>query len=112
MDSLRHGKGKRTGFYGSFLLAIYDPEREEFQTISKIGTGFSEEDLKTHTEKLKELEISGPRSYYRSSLNMPLSHPTVLLYGESPAMTPEVWFDAKVVWEVKAADLSISPIHR
>merc|ERR1711933_460317 len=48
-----YGKGKRTGAYGAFLLAIYDPEEEEFQTVCKAGTGFSDEDLKTHYEFFK-----------------------------------------------------------
>merc|ERR1719215_2560883 len=47
------GKGKRHGAYGAFLLAIYNPDEEEFQTVCKAGTGFSDEDLKTHYEFFK-----------------------------------------------------------
>lgn len=91
-----HGKGKRTGTYGGFLLACYDEENEEFQTICKIGTGFSDDDLEQHSKFLTEHIIATPRAYY--------------VWDES--VRPDVWFDAVQVWEVKCADLSISPIHR
>ena len=58
-------RGKRVGVFGAFLLAIYNEETEEYQTISKIGTGFSEEQLKDLADLLRPLTISDPRTYYR-----------------------------------------------
>lgn len=91
-----YGRGKRTGFYGAFLLACYDSNNEEFQSICKIGTGFSEEVLEKCSTNLTSKVILEPKSYYR--------------YADS--MNPDVWFEPAEVWEVKAADLTISPVHR
>eukprot|EP00116_Pleurobrachia_bachei_P002980 sb/3463242/ len=89
------GKGKRSGTYGGYLLACYDSEDEQYQAICKIGTGFSDEDLASHYKALSEHKIDSPKSYYT--------------YPDSSA--PDVWFEPTVVWEVKCADLSISPVY-
>jgi DNA ligase-1 len=39
------GVGKRTGTFGSFLLACWNEDRERLETVCKVGTGFSDEAL-------------------------------------------------------------------
>lgn len=91
-----HGRGKRTGVYGAFLLACYDSNNEEFQSICKVGTGLTEAMLEERSASLRTKVIPKPKSYYR--------------YHDT--MNPDVWFEPSEVWEVKAADLTISPVHR
>lgn len=91
-----HGRGKRTGVFGSFLLACYDEHNEEYQSICNIGTGFSEKQLEECSKSLRDKIIPKPKPYYRFA----------------DTMDPDVWFEPAEVWEVKAADLSISPVHR
>lgn len=90
-----YGKGKRTNVYGAYLLACYDSESEQFQTICKIGTGFSDEVLAEHYAQLKPLEI-GEKP--RGDINV-------------GGAKPDVWLKPQVVWEVLTADLSLSPIY-
>jgi DNA ligase 1 len=61
----------------------------------QIGTGFSEEALEAHHAFFKDHTLPKPKPYYK--------------YHESLAC--DVWFDAVQVWEIKAADLSLSPKH-
>ncbi len=88
--------GKRTGVYGAYLLAAYNPDNEEFQTVCKAGTGFSDVVLEQHTKFFNEHIIPTPSFNYN--------------YNKE-RMTPDVWFEACQVWEILAADLSISPVH-
>ncbi|KAG0459179.1 hypothetical protein HPP92_022307 [Vanilla planifolia] len=62
----------------------------------RTGTGFSELQLEERSESLRSKVIARPKPYYRVS----------------DSMNPDVWFEPAEVWEVKAADLSISPVHR
>ncbi len=88
-----HGRGRRAGAYGAYLLAAHDQKRNTFPTISKIGTGFSDEDLKKFPELLKP---------YESTVKPPNVESTLV---------PDVWFRPKVVIETIASEITLSPIH-
>ncbi|KAK6589244.1 hypothetical protein RS030_213296 [Cryptosporidium xiaoi] len=95
-----YGKGKRSGLFGTFLLAVYNTEDEVYETICKAGTGFSDELLQLLFNNLKDhiLTEGIPKNYYRYDYS-------------SISLKQDVWFEPKFVWEVKGADLSLSPVH-
>lgn len=88
-----HGKGRRAGTYGTYLLAAYDKGRNLYTSVAKIGTGFSDEDLDRFPRLLKP---------YESQVKPP---------NVESKMKPDVWFRPKVVIETIAAELTLSPIH-
>ncbi|KAG7007872.1 SH3 domain-containing protein C23A1.17 [Physcia stellaris] len=93
-----YGKGKRTSVYGAFLLACYNSSKQIYETVCNIGTGFSEAILEELHSKLSDVTIDKPKPFY--------SHSTVT------KDQPDVWFEPRFVWEVKTADLTLSPRYK
>jgi DNA ligase-1 len=88
-----HGRGKRAGTYGALLLAVYNPKTDTFETVTKCGTGFTDKDLEYLPRVLKKHEIPKRHSRVDSLLEA------------------DVWFEPKIVMEIKGAEITLSPIH-
>jgi DNA ligase-1 len=88
-----HGRGKRAGAYGALLLAAYNREADTFETVTKLGTGFTDEDLKKLPALLKPHIVPRKPPRVQSTLEA------------------DVWFEPKVVLEVLGAEITLSPIH-
>ena len=87
------GKGKRTGYYGALLLAAYDKNSDNFQSICKVGTGFSDRDLELIYNELKNYVIETKPYNVNSNLKM------------------DIWFTPKLVLEIIASEITLSPSH-
>jgi DNA ligase-1 len=64
--SAEWGTGKRQGVYGTFEVGCYDEDYGGYRSLGNVGTGFSDDDLKTYTELLQPLisESEGNRDYF------------------------------------------------
>ena len=88
-----HGAGRKAGWFSPFLLAVHDPETGELQSVCRCMSGFTDDFYKAATERLGARVVGAPPSYY--------------VTGERPS----VWFVAEEVWEIRGAELPISPVH-
>jgi len=88
------GKGRRTGRYGTLLLAAYNDEEDVFESICKVGTGFTDENLDRLYQILSNKVILKKNSRVESE------------------MESDVWFEPELVIEIVASEITLSPIHK
>jgi DNA ligase-1 len=88
------GKGKRAAFgVGALLVGVYDKQQDMFVTVSKIGTGLTDEEWRSIKERTKGLEVDHKPARVSSLIE------------------PSVWLEPKIVIEVLADEITRSPIH-
>ncbi len=88
------GRGHRAKFgIGAILVAVYNPEKDVFETIAKVGSGFTEEGWVKLREMLDKIKISKRPARVESIL------------------TPDVWVEPKYVVKIRADEITKSPSH-
>ncbi|HKZ64499.1 MAG TPA: ATP-dependent DNA ligase [Thermoplasmata archaeon] len=87
------GRGKRAGMWGALLCAAYAKDADQFQTVCKLGTGFTDEMLASFADRF------GPHR---------LEHRHA---RADSAMEADAWFAPAVVMEVLGSEITLSPVH-
>ncbi len=88
------GKGKRSDFaLGAFLVGVKNGDK--IVTLAKVGTGISDVQFRELGQRLKVCEVKTKPGDY--------DVPKIL--------EPDVWVDPKVVVEVAADEITVSPTH-
>ena len=86
-----YGKGKRAGHFGSYILAARDEKTGRFKTVTKCGSGYTDEDLEELTELFKKIQIKKP-------------HESVDIEIDCDA-----YFEPKAVFEIVYEEVQKSP---
>ncbi len=87
------GHGRRKGTYGALLMATYNKGQDTFESVCKLGTGFTDDVLFGLPAKLADFVIDRKPARVESGL------------------VPDVWFDPKAVLEIIGAEITVSPVH-
>jgi DNA ligase-1 len=91
-----YGRGKRTAFgIGGFLIGIYDKKSDHYVTIARIGTGLTDEEWRTLATRGNKLK----------------AHEKPPLYLVDKGVSPDVWMEPDIVVEIRADEITRSPIH-
>ncbi len=89
-----YGRGARAKLgIGGILVAVYEPSTDTFKTISKVGSGFTEEEWVRLKEMLDKIRLDH-------------RHPRV-----DSLMDVDVWVEPRYVITVNADEITRSPLH-
>ncbi|KAH8078098.1 DNA ligase [Aureococcus anophagefferens] len=102
------GQGRKSKWVSPILVATRDPETEALGSVCRVMSGFTDVFYKDFTVRALGAEIGA---------DAPAGDEPVLL-RDAPAPGVDTgerclfWFEPRLVWEIRGADLSISPTHR
>ena len=90
------GKGKRSSFgIGALLVGVYNPLKDQFESIAKIGTGIKDTEFIQIKKDCDQLKINiQPKNVIAPK-----------------ALHPDVWVSPQIVAEVLADEITKSPLH-
>jgi DNA ligase-1 len=90
------GRGKRASFgMGAILVGVWDEKTQEIKTVTKIGTGLTEQKIVDLKKIFDQNKVDLQPKNYKVAKN---------LY-------PDVWLAPEIVIEVAADEITNSPIH-
>lgn len=90
------GKGKRAQFgIGAFLVGIFNPRTEQYETVAKVGTGLTDLEWVEFKSRCDALKVSEKPKTVQCDKNL----------------EPMVWMQPSMVCEVVADEVTISPVH-
>ncbi|MCR4325096.1 MAG: ATP-dependent DNA ligase [Candidatus Curtissbacteria bacterium] len=88
------GRGKRTEFgVGGLLVGVYNEKEDKFETISRIGTGLTDDEFRKVNKIANKLKLSHKPARVTAKIE------------------PSYWVEPKVVMEIYADEITKGPIH-
>ncbi len=88
------GTGKRTEFgVGGLLVGLYEPKKDEFVTVSRVGTGLTDDEWRKVNEIGQKIKVDKKPARVNA------------------AIKPTYWVEPKEVLEIFADEITRSPVH-
>jgi len=97
-----HGMGRKAAWWSPVLLAVYDAETDEYQAVCKCISGFTDAEYKDI--KFNRF-VEGTETCYNAYKNECKDS------YETGGLLPDVWFTPNEVWEIRGADITLSPVY-
>ncbi len=84
-----YGRGRRVGWYGTYIGAVYDPSEDKFVAFTKIASGWTDEIMDELMKQVKPLERKTKSKLVSSTEN------------------PNTWLEPKIVIEIMGDEITV-----
>jgi len=85
-----YGKGRRTGVYGTYIGAVYDPENDNYIAFTRFFSGLTDELSETLTRDMDKYNV--------------VKKPQNVICEDNP----DIWLKPKVVMEITGDEITVS----